>query len=59
LTEEVLDGFGSTVMALADQGMHVGVGDIAILALEVGTGIPFRLDMFGGAAAALDFAPWA
>jgi hypothetical protein len=57
LTEEVLDGFRSGVMAIADQGMHTGVGDIAILTLEIGTGIRLRVDAFGCAAAAFGFAP--
>jgi hypothetical protein len=50
------DGFRSAVMARPHQGLHAGVGDIPILTLRIGTGIPLRVDAFGCAAAAFDFA---
>jgi len=59
LAAEGLDAFGLPMRAITDQGVDLGIGDLIVGALAVGTGEPLRGNPLGSATTALHLAPWA
>ncbi len=58
LTAEGLDALVVAVRAIADQGVHIRVGDAEIIAGGVRAGEAIGGDAFRGTTPALDLAPW-
>ena len=56
-TSERLDPLRLTMLAIANERMHVSVGDPAVRALLIGTGVAFGVYLFGCSPAAFDLAP--
>jgi hypothetical protein len=57
LTAKGLDALGMPMLAIADQSVNVRIGDAAVRALLIGTGIAVGDDPLGRAPAAFDLAP--
>ncbi len=57
LTTERLDPLGLAMFAIANQRMHVSIGDAEVLALLIGTGIAFSVDPLGRSPAAFPLTP--
>ena len=57
LTPKRLDLLGMTMLAIANQRVDLGIGDPAIRALRVGTGVALRVDAFGSPSATFHFTP--
>jgi hypothetical protein len=57
LTAKGLDPFGLAMLAIADEGMDVGLGDAEGGAEAVGTSEPRGVDAFGGSPSAFHLTP--
>jgi hypothetical protein len=59
LTPKRLDLLGMTMLAVANESVDLGIGDPAIPALRVGTGVALGVHAFGGSSPAFHLAPGA
>ncbi len=57
LAAEGLDPLSLPMLAIPDEGVDVSLGIPEVLALLVGTGVPFGVDSLGGSSPAFDLAP--
>ncbi len=57
LTAKRLDALGPAMLAIANERMHVSIGDPAVSAPRVGTSETFGVYAFGGSSAAFHLAP--
>jgi hypothetical protein len=58
-TSERLNTLGLAMLAIADQGVDLSIGDPEVGALRVGASEPLGVDAFGGSPAVFDLAPGA
>ena len=57
LTPKRLNPFSLTMLAIANEGVDLGIGDPEVQALLVGTGVAFGVYPFGCSPSAFDLAP--
>jgi hypothetical protein len=56
-TSKRLDALGPAMLAIANERMHVSIGDPTVPALRVGTSETFGVYAFGGSSPAFELAP--